>query len=182
MTSDKFRDETPDSIVYIVGFFVPLAQATKPDAINIISEKSTKFVYPICQMTKLETYISALIKLCETHKVRSLYAFGSVLTDRFNQESDIDMIVDFINMEVEDYADNYFDFKFSLQDILNRSVDQNITHCDKFPPSPPTGSSQPFQPFNYLTRKMVLESPHVLNLFDHESQNFDRYRGWWRKL
>jgi predicted nucleotidyltransferase len=24
---------------------------------------------------------------------------------------------------VKDYADNYFDFKFSLQDLLNRSVD-----------------------------------------------------------
>jgi hypothetical protein len=26
-------------------------------------------------------------------------------------------------MEVEDYADNYFDFKFSLQDILKRPID-----------------------------------------------------------
>jgi len=45
------------------------------------------------------------------------------LTDRFNNESDIDLIVDFSNIDVEDYADNYFDFKFSLQDILNRTVD-----------------------------------------------------------
>jgi predicted nucleotidyltransferase len=45
------------------------------------------------------------------------------LTDRFNSESDIDLIVDFSNIDVEDYADNYFDFKFSLQDILNRTVD-----------------------------------------------------------
>ncbi len=33
------------------------------------------------------------------------------------------MIVDFINIEVEDYADNYYDFKFSLQDILDGPVD-----------------------------------------------------------
>ena len=45
------------------------------------------------------------------------------MTDRFNSESDIDLIVDFSNIDVEDYADNYFDFKFSLQDILNRTVD-----------------------------------------------------------
>jgi predicted nucleotidyltransferase len=45
------------------------------------------------------------------------------LTDRFNNESDIDLIVDFSNIDVEDYADNYFDFKFSLQEILNRTVD-----------------------------------------------------------
>ena len=45
------------------------------------------------------------------------------MTDRFNNESDIDLIVDFSNIDVEDYADNYFDFKFSLQEILNRTVD-----------------------------------------------------------
>ena len=45
------------------------------------------------------------------------------MTDRFNNESDIDLIVDFSNIDLEDYADNYFDFKFSLQEILNRTVD-----------------------------------------------------------
>jgi len=57
------------------------------------------------------------------HKVKSLYAFGSVLTDRFNKESDIDLIVDFSNITVEEYADNYFDFKFALQDMLKRPID-----------------------------------------------------------
>ena len=74
-------------------------------------------------MNRLETHASDIIKLCETHKVKSLYAFGSVLTDNFNTESDIDLIVEFSNIEVEDYADNYFDFKFSLQDILKRPID-----------------------------------------------------------
>ncbi len=74
-------------------------------------------------MNRLETYSADIIKLCETHKVKSLYAFGSVLTDNFNKESDIDLIVDFANIAVEDYADNYFDFKFSLQDILKRPID-----------------------------------------------------------
>ena len=74
-------------------------------------------------MNRLERYTTDIAKLCENHKVRSLYAFGSVLTDSFNKESDIDLIVDFSNMEVEDYADNYFDFKFSLQDILKRPID-----------------------------------------------------------
>ncbi len=74
-------------------------------------------------MNILEKCTSDIIKLCETHKVKSLYAFGSVLTDRFNKSSDIDLIVDFSNMEVEDYADNYFDFKFSLQNIFKRPID-----------------------------------------------------------
>jgi uncharacterized protein len=74
-------------------------------------------------MNELNTYLNDIFKLCETHKVKSLYAFGSVLTNKFNKESDIDLIVDFSNIAVEDYADNYFDFKFSLQDILQRPID-----------------------------------------------------------
>lgn len=74
-------------------------------------------------MKRLELYSSDIIKLCETHKVKSLYAFGSVLTDNFNKESDIDLIVDFEDIEIEEYADNYFDLKFSLQKILERPID-----------------------------------------------------------
>lgn len=74
-------------------------------------------------MNRLESYTSDIIKVCETHKVKSLYAFGSVLTDNFNSDSDIDLIVDFANIEVEEYADNYYDLKFSLQDILKRPID-----------------------------------------------------------
>jgi uncharacterized protein len=74
-------------------------------------------------MNLLDKHASDITKLCESHKVKSLYAFGSVLTNRFNSESDIDLIVAFSNIAIEDYADNYFDFKFSLQDILNRPID-----------------------------------------------------------
>jgi predicted nucleotidyltransferase len=97
--------------------------ATKIQTRNTSSIKSRKFEYIYFTMNRLETYTQDIIKLCETHKVKSLYAFGSVLTDNFNQESDIDLIVDFSNIAVEDYADNYFDFKFSLEDILKRPID-----------------------------------------------------------
>ncbi|MNY76734.1 hypothetical protein D3C86_2164100 [compost metagenome] len=45
------------------------------------------------------------------------------MNDNFNAESDIDLIVDFASMDVEDYADNYFDFKFSLQELFKRPID-----------------------------------------------------------
>lgn len=64
-----------------------------------------------------------IAELCLNHKVKKLYAFGSVLKDTFNNESDIDLIVEFSDVTLEEYADNYFDFKFSLQDILKRTVD-----------------------------------------------------------
>jgi predicted nucleotidyltransferase len=46
-----------------------------------------------------------------------------VLTDRFSAGSDVDLIVDFEDIPVESYADNYFDFKFSLEDMFHRPID-----------------------------------------------------------
>ncbi|MDR3308609.1 MAG: nucleotidyltransferase domain-containing protein [Tannerella sp.] len=74
-------------------------------------------------MNIIEQKQDSIFRLCELHKVKRLYAFGSALTGNFNDESDVDLIVDFQDIPVEEYADNYFDFKFSLQDIFNRPVD-----------------------------------------------------------
>ena len=51
------------------------------------------------------------------------YVFGSVLTDRFTDKSDIDLIVDIDSNDPLDYADNYFNLKFALEDLLNRQID-----------------------------------------------------------
>ena len=61
--------------------------------------------------------------LCEKHKVKNLYVFGSYLSANFSAKSDIDLIVDFNKNEIEDYFDNYYNLKFSLEKILNRSID-----------------------------------------------------------
>ena len=69
-------------------------------------------------------YIPKIQKLCEQHNVGRLYAFGSALSqDKFTDNSDVDMIVDFDKEAVEDYFLNYFDFKYSLEDLFNRKVD-----------------------------------------------------------
>lgn len=74
-------------------------------------------------MAFLDNYIIDIQRLCKNHKVKKLYAFGSVLGDTFSETSDIDLIVDFENIDVSKYADNYFDLKFSLENILNRQID-----------------------------------------------------------
>jgi uncharacterized protein len=74
-------------------------------------------------MNLLEYHIKDILNLCKAHKVKSLYAFGSVLTDKFNIESDVDLIVDFEKLDVLDYGDNYYNLKFSLESVLNRSID-----------------------------------------------------------
>jgi predicted nucleotidyltransferase len=74
-------------------------------------------------MERLYQYMPDIAVLCRQYNVRTLYAFGSVLTNRFDKNSDVDLIVDFREIPVEDYADNYFDLKFALQDILKRPID-----------------------------------------------------------
>ena len=74
-------------------------------------------------MKLIENNSQKIIALCQKHKVGKLFVFGSILTDRFNEDSDVDMVVDFDKVTLEDYADNYFDLKFSLEDIFGREVD-----------------------------------------------------------
>ena len=74
-------------------------------------------------MKLIENNIQKIIALCKKHKVGKLFVFGSILTNRFNEKSDVDMVVDFDKVNLEDYADNYFDFKYSLEDIFGREVD-----------------------------------------------------------
>ncbi len=74
-------------------------------------------------MSELTIYSKEISSLCKKHGVKSLYAFGSVLSGNYDEDSDIDFVVEFENIKLEDYADNYFDFKFSLQGILKRPID-----------------------------------------------------------
>ena len=71
----------------------------------------------------LDNYNSQIRGLCERHKVKLLFAFGSVLTDKFKIDSDIDLLVDISTSDPIDYAENYFDLKFGLEDLLKRPID-----------------------------------------------------------
>jgi len=71
----------------------------------------------------LDSYKNKIIQLCERYKVEHLFAFGSVITSKFSDNSDIDFLV---NIKLKDplkYAENYFDLKFQLEELLNRKID-----------------------------------------------------------
>ncbi len=74
-------------------------------------------------MSIIEQNIDKLIELCLDHRVNELYIFGSVLKDKFNDSSDIDFLVQFGQVDILDYFDNYMDFKEELEILLNRPVD-----------------------------------------------------------
>ena len=68
-------------------------------------------------------YYPGIIALCKMYKVKRLFAFGSVLTNRFTDKSDIDLVVDFDKEKVDDYFSNFFDLKYALEKLLGRKVD-----------------------------------------------------------
>jgi len=74
-------------------------------------------------MKIIDKNIDRIKALCYKHKVTKLFVFGSILTDNFKKSSDIDFLVDFEGVDLYDYADNYFDFKKSLENLLKRDVD-----------------------------------------------------------
>lgn len=64
-----------------------------------------------------------LVELCVNHKVGRLYVFGSALTNQFNDASDIDLLVQFSQVDLLEYFDNYMDFKEQLEILFGRPVD-----------------------------------------------------------
>jgi predicted nucleotidyltransferase len=71
----------------------------------------------------LESYIDEIRLLCQKNRVKSLYVFGSVLTDQFTDKSDIDLIVDIDSIDPLEYSDLYFNLKFALAELLKREID-----------------------------------------------------------
>lgn len=75
-------------------------------------------------MKLIELNISKIAELCKKYRVKTLAVFGSILTDRFNDESDVDMLVNFDDdVTYHTYADNFFGLHDSLRNLFGRDVD-----------------------------------------------------------
>jgi len=61
--------------------------------------------------------------ICIDYNVEELFVFGSVVTNQFNDESDIDLLIKFKPMEPADYADNYFEIADRFEEIFQRPID-----------------------------------------------------------
>ena len=67
--------------------------------------------------------IDKIKEYCKKYKVKELYAVGSVVSDRFSENSDIDLLIKFDNISVEEYTDNYFTLHKLFRKIFNRKID-----------------------------------------------------------
>lgn len=67
--------------------------------------------------------INELKQLCVDYKVRWMYVFGSVCTEKFGEQSDIDFLISFDELPIDQYADNYFELHYKLEDLFRRKID-----------------------------------------------------------
>jgi uncharacterized protein len=75
-------------------------------------------------MNLINQNIDQIIKICADHQVEQLYIFGSVKTDKFNDQSDVDMLLLFsTSVNPIEYFNNFMDFKERIESILKREVD-----------------------------------------------------------
>ncbi len=72
----------------------------------------------------IQNKIDDLIAACKKHHVENIALFGSAAKNAMHEDSDIDLLVEFSDdIDVLEYADNYFSLLDQLQEILNRKVD-----------------------------------------------------------
>ena len=74
-------------------------------------------------MKLIELNMDKIIALSKKYKVAKLWVFGSILTPRFNDNSDIDFSVIFHYEQIQDLFLTFFDFIEELQILLGRKVD-----------------------------------------------------------
>ena len=67
--------------------------------------------------------LAQMTNYCQENSVEKLHAFGSVTSDDFSDNSDIDLLVKFKDIPFEEYADSYFRLHELFEMILKRKVD-----------------------------------------------------------
>ncbi|MCL1911861.1 MAG: nucleotidyltransferase domain-containing protein [Leptospirales bacterium] len=68
--------------------------------------------------------IPQVVTLCKKYHVATMHVFGSANTGTFNENSDIDFLISFqSDVGLEEYADNFFDLMFELDELFGRNVD-----------------------------------------------------------
>ena len=72
-------------------------------------------------MIEFKKYQNEINNICKKYHVTMLTAFGSALSDNFNENSDIDFLLELDN--ADNGMNRYMNIKFELEELFMRSVD-----------------------------------------------------------
>lgn len=93
--------------------------------------------------------LDAIESLCRKYGVEELCVFGSVLSDDFHPDSDVDLLVRFKNDDLGPWMSKLTDLSDELSALLGREVD--VVERGGIEQSP-----------NYLRRERILRSARVI--------------------
>ncbi len=83
-------------------------------------------------MFEINRYKDEIEKLCGEFGIVRLELFGSVLSDEFDNESDIDCLIEF-GKDGGNHFHRYFDLKYALEGLFGRKVDLVVDSAIKNP-------------------------------------------------
>ncbi len=72
---------------------------------------------------KVYAYSNKIQKIPKKHRVKNLFAFGSILANHFTKKNDINFLVQFFKIPLKDYFDNYLGLKDNLEKLLSGKID-----------------------------------------------------------
>lgn len=82
----------------------------------------------------LKNRLPEVLPVLKKNRVERAYAFGSVVTEDFDDESDIDLLITLQNdLEPGEYTDCFWGLYFELPEILGRPVDLVMSETVKNP-------------------------------------------------
>lgn len=72
----------------------------------------------------IQALMPQVIELLKKHKIKSAYVYGSVLNDRFNEDSDVDFLVNLKEgLDPVDAGGHLWDLQDELGELLQRPID-----------------------------------------------------------
>ena len=72
----------------------------------------------------IQGYLPKVIELFKKHKIKSAYIFGSAVTDKFINDSDVDFLVNLQEgLNPVDAGGHLWDLEYELKDLLHRDID-----------------------------------------------------------
>jgi predicted nucleotidyltransferase len=72
-------------------------------------------------MFPFEEYKDKIQRICRKYHAKSLVAFGSAISDEFDDSSDIDFLLELA--DAKNGLSRYMNIKFELETLFNRPVD-----------------------------------------------------------
>lgn len=84
--------------------------------------------------SSVKALLPQITELFVKHKIRNAYVFGSVLTERFDKDSDIDFLVNLKDdLDPVEAGGRLWDLEYELKDLLQRDVDLTTERSLKNP-------------------------------------------------